>query len=277
MNPIVLTAALTGPIALKSDHPELPTTPEQIATAATAAFNAGASVVHLHIRDEQGLPTADLNVARRVLDLIEERSPVLTQLSTGVGLTVPYADRAQLVELRPRMASLNVCSMTFGTGEFLNPPAGVRKLAARMMELGVKAELEVYDSGHLDFCLQLLKEGLLVEPLQFSIVLGVRGGASATPENLLHLVSKLPQGAVWQAIGIGRANLELTTMAVVMGGNARTGLEDTLFMRKGELTDNASLVKRLVQVCKVLDRPIATVEGTRKLLALPDVKARAAQ
>ena len=277
MNPIVITAALTGPIALKSDNPGLPTTPEQIAEAAAAACKAGASVVHLHIRDEQGLPTADLNVARRVLDLIQERSPVLTQLSTGVGLTVPYADRTQLVELRPCMASLNVCSMTFGTGEFLNPPAGVRKLAARMMELGVKAELEVYDSGHLDFCLQLLKEGLLVEPLQFSIVLGVRGGASATPENLLHLVSKLPKGAVWQAIGIGRANLELTTMAVVMGGNVRTGLEDTLYMRKGELTDNASLVTRLVQVCKVLDRPIATVEETRKLLALPDVKAGAAQ
>jgi len=273
MNPIVITAALTGPIALKSDHPGLPTTPEQIADAAAAAYNAGASVVHLHIRDEQGLPTADLNVARRVLELIEERSPVLTQLSTGVGLQVSYADRAKLVELRPCMASLNPCSMTFGSGEFLNPPNEVRKLAARMMELGVKAELEVYDSGHLDFCLQLLKEGLLVEPLQFSIVMGVRGGMSATPENLFHILSRLPKGAVWQAIGIGRANLEMTTIAVAMGGNARTGLEDTLYMKKGEFTDNPSLVARLVQVCKALDRPIATVDETRKLLQLPVAKA----
>jgi uncharacterized protein (DUF849 family) len=277
MNPIVITAALTGPIALKSDHSGLPTTPEQIADAAAAAHNAGAAVVHLHIRDEQGLPTADLDVARRVLDLIEERSPVLMQLSTGVGLQVPYADRAKLVELRPCMASLNPCSMTFGSGEFRNPPNEVRKLAARMMELGVKAELEVYDSGHLDFCLQLLKEGLLAEPLQFSIVMGVRGGMSATPENLFHILSRLPKGAVWQAIGIGRANLEITTIAVAMGGNARTGLEDTLYMKKGEFTDNASLVARLVQVCKALDRPIATVDETRKLLQLPVAKVGAAQ
>jgi uncharacterized protein (DUF849 family) len=146
-----------------------------------------------------------------------------------------------------------------------------------MMELGVKAELEVYDSGHLDFCLQLLKEGLLAEPLQFSIVMGVRGGMSATPENLFHILSRLPKGAVWQAIGIGRANLEITTIAVAMGGNARTGLEDTLYMKKGEFTDNASLVARLVQVCKALDRPIATVDETRKLLQLPVAKVGAAQ
>ena len=272
MNPIVITAALTGPIALKSDHPGLPITPEQIADAATSAYNAGASVVHLHIRDEQGLPSADLNTARQVLDLIQERSPVLTQLSTGVGLTVPYAERAKLVELRPCMASLNPCSMSFGNGEFRNPPNEVRKLAARMMELGVKPELEIYDTGHLDVCLALLKEGLLAEPLQFSIVMGVRGGMAATPENLLHIRSRLPDGAVWQAIGIGRANLEISTSAVVMGGNARTGLEDTLYMRKGELTDNASLVSRLVQVCKALDRPVATVEQTRELLQLSRVQ-----
>ena len=158
MNPIVITAALNGPIGLKTDHPGLPTSPEEIAEAATAAYEAGASVVHLHIRDEHGLPTADLKVTQRVLDMVAERSPVLIQLSTGVGLEVPYADRARMVELRPRMASLNPCTMSFGNGEFRNPPAEVRKLAARMKELGVKAELEIYDSGHLDVCLALLKE-----------------------------------------------------------------------------------------------------------------------
>ena len=156
-------------------------------------------------------------------------------------MEVPYSDRAKLVELRPRMASLNPCTMSFGDGEFRNPPNEVRKLAARMRELGVKPELEIYDSGHLDVCLAMLKEGLLAEPLQFSIVMGVRGGMGATPENLLHIVSRIPKGAVWQAIAIGRANLEMTTIAVAMGGNARTGLEDTLYIRKGELADNASL------------------------------------
>ena len=272
MNAVAITCAVTGPIALTSDHPGLPVTPEQIADAATAAYGAGASVAHLHIRDEKGLPTADLKIARRVLDLIEERSPILTQLSTGVGLDVPYADRAKLVELRPRMASLNPCSMSFGGGEFRNPPNEVRKLAARMRELGVKAELEIYDTGHLDVCMALLKEGLLAEPLQFSIVMGVRGGMAATPENLFYITSRLPKNAVWQVIAIGRANLELTTIGIVMGGNARTGLEDTLYMKKGELTDNPSLVARLVNVCKVLDRSVATVEQTEKLLQLPAVK-----
>jgi 3-keto-5-aminohexanoate cleavage enzyme len=269
MNPVVITAALTGPIATKADHPGLPTTPEQIADAAVAAYQAGASVVHIHLRDEQHRPTADLKIGRRVLDLIHERCPVLTQLSTGVGLDVAYADRMKLVELRPRMASLNPCSMTFGVGEFLNPPKGVRQLAARMRELDVKAELEIYDSGHLDFCLDLLKEGLLVEPLQFSVVMGVKGGMTATPENLLQIVRRLPPGSVWQGIAIGKANLDMTTMAITMGGNARTGLEDSLYLRKGVYADNASLVKRLVQICHALERPVATVEQTEELLKLP--------
>ena len=270
MNSVVITAALTGPIATKADHPGLPTTPEEIAAEANAAYHAGASVAHVHLRDEQGRPTADLKIARRVVDLIREQSPILVQLSTGVGLDVPFEEREKLVELRPQMATLNPCTMSFGVGEFRNPPKGVRRLAARMKELGVKAELEIYDSGHADFCIMLLNEGLLVEPLQFSVVMGVRGGMTATPENLLHTVRKLPPGAIWQAIAIGRANLEMTAIAVAMGGNARTGLEDTLYMRKGELApDNAALVARLVQVCKTLERPAASVSETERFLSLP--------
>ncbi|HVB34962.1 MAG TPA: 3-keto-5-aminohexanoate cleavage protein [Patescibacteria group bacterium] len=268
MKPIVITAALTGPIATKADHPGLPTTPEEIAAAATAAYKAGAAVAHVHLRDERGLPTANLDIAKRVLDLIQEQSPILVQLSTGVGLDVPYGEREKLVELRPRMATLNPCTMSFGVGEFRNPPKDVRRLAARMRELGVKAELEVYDSGHLDMCLTLLKEGLLVEPLQFSIVMGVKGGMSASAENLLYNVGRLPSTAIWQGIAVGRSNLELTTVSIAIGGNARTGLEDTLLMRKGELADNGRLVARLAEVCKTLGRPIATVDETKKLLGL---------
>jgi len=268
MKPVVITAALTGPIATKLDHPGLPTTPEEIAAAAASAHRAGAAVAHIHLRDVHGRPTADLGIGRRVLDLIREQSPILVQLSTGVGLDVPYSEREGLVELRPRMATLNPCTMSFGDGEFRNPPKDVRRLAARMRELGVKAELEIYDSGHLDTCLALLKEGLLVEPLQFSIVMGVRGGMAATAENLLHIVARLPQGAVWQGIAVGRANLELTTVAVAIGGNARTGLEDTLHMRKGELADNGRLVARLAEACKILDRPVASVEETMRILGL---------
>jgi len=121
----------------------------------------------------------------------------------------------------------------------------------------------------------LLNEGLLVEPLQFSIVMGVRGGMAATPENLLHTLRKLPAGAVWQAIAIGKANLDLTAIAIAMGGNARTGLEDTLYIRKGELApDNAALVKRLADVCKVLERPVATVSQAQEILSRPANTAR---
>jgi|HubBroStandDraft_2_1064218.scaffolds.fasta_scaffold82807_1 3-keto-5-aminohexanoate cleavage enzyme len=275
MKPVVITAALTGPIATKADHPGLPTTPEEIAAAATAAYQAGASVAHVHLRDEQGRPTADLKIARRALEMIRDQSPILVQLSTGVGLDVPFSERERLIELRPQMATLNPCTMSFGVGEFRNPPQDVRRLAARMKELGVKAELEIYDSGHADFCTVLLNEGLLVEPLQFSVVMGVRGGMAATPENLLHTVRKLPAGAIWQVVAIGKANLEMTAIAVSMGGNARTGLEDTLYIRKGELApDNAALVSRLAEVCRSLERPASTVSQTEAILSLPGSAVR---
>jgi uncharacterized protein (DUF849 family) len=257
---IVVTAAVTGPIATKRDNPALPTTPQEIADAATRAYHAGAAVVHVHLRDEYERPTADLGIARETMDRIRDQSPILIQLSTGVGLETPFEEREQLVELKPRMATLNPCSMSFGAGEFRNPPAGVRRLAARMQELGVKAELEIYDIGHVPVCLSLFEEGFLSEPLQFSIVMGVKGGMAATADNLLFAVRMLPPGAIWQAIVIGRPHLEISTIAVALGGNARTGLEDPLFLRKGELApSNDALVSRLADVARTLERPLATV------------------
>ena len=267
---VVITVAPTGPIATKSDNPTLPTQPEEIAAAVEQGYRLGASVAHIHVRDENDRPTADLGIARRVMDLIAERCPILVQLSTGVGLAVPFEERARLVELRPRMATLNPCSMTFGQAEFSNPPDAVRRLAARMRELDVKPELEIYDTGHVDACLRLYDEGLLADPLQFSIVLGVQGGAAATPDNLLTMVRRLPPGAVWQIIAIGRANLELTAIGLALGGNARAGMEDTLYLRKGEKTrGNAPLVGRAVQLARDLDLGIASVEETETLLSLP--------
>jgi uncharacterized protein (DUF849 family) len=259
--PAVLTAALTGPIATKSNNPHLPTTPEEIAAAATGAYDAGAAVVHIHVRDAQGLPTADLAVARRTIELIQAASPVLVQLSTGVGLDVPYEDRMRLVELRPRMATLNVCTMSFGRGEFRNPPDGVRRLAARMRELRIRPELEIYDSGHLEVVHALIAEDLLELPITCSLVLGVNGGMSATPGNLIHLVGRLPEGAIWQVIGIGRDNLSMTAIGLAMGGNARTGMEDTLWLRRGHpVQSNAQLVERLSTLAAAVGRERATVD-----------------
>lgn len=268
-SPAIITAALTGPIATKADNPALPTSPEEIAAAAKESYEAGAAIVHIHLRDAEGRPTADLDIARRVLALIEESCQVLIQLSTGVGLDVPYEDRLKLVETRPRMATLNVCSMTFGAGEFHNPPEGVRRLAARMRELGVKPELELYDSGHLEVALRLLEEDLLEEPLQFSLVLGVSGGMAALPSNLVQLVSRIPEGAAWQVIGIGRANLQMTAMGLAMGGNARTGMEDTLMLRRGvPASGNGELVARLAQLAWALDRPPADVDAAAAMLRI---------
>jgi len=267
---VVITVAPTGPIASKADNPDLPTQPAEIAAAVEHVYRAGAAVAHIHLRDAADRPTADLDVARRTMDLIAERCPILIQLSTGVGLGVEFADRARLVELRPRMATLNPCSMSFGASEFRNPPADVRRLAARMLDLGVKPELEIYDTGHLEACLRLRDEGLLGDGRpQFSIVLGVAGGMAATPDNLLMTVRRLPSDAIWQVIAIGRANLTLTAMGLALGGNARAGLEDTLHLRKGELSPgNQPLVERAVRLVADLDRTIAGVEETEALLGL---------
>ena len=266
---IVITIAPTGPIATKTDNAHLPTTPEEIACDVHAAYQAGAAVAHIHLRDANQRPTADLGVARRVMDLIQEKCPILIQMSTGVGLTVPFEEREKLVELRPRMATLNPCSMSFGEGEFLNPPKGVRRLAARMRELDVKPELEIYDSGHLEACLRLHEEGLLAEPLQFSIVLGVRGGMAATADNLLMMVRRLPPGCIWQVITIGKTNLELTAIGLALGGNARAGLEDCLYLRKGIVAHNVELVQRTAALAKALQLPLADVSETERRLQLP--------
>ena len=268
---LVLTFAPTGPIATKADNPTLPTQPHEIAEAVHNAYQAGASVAHLHFRDPDDRPTADLEIARLTMDLIQERCPILIQLSTGVGLDVPFSERAKLLELRPRMATLNPCSMSFGLGEFRNPPKDVARLADRMRELGVKPELEIYDTGHLDACLRMRDAGLLDdEPMQFSIVLGVHGGMAATADNLLALVHRLPPDCCWQVIAIGAANLPLTAMAAALGGNVRAGMEDTLYLRKGELSrGNQPLVDRAISVARALDRPIASVEETEAILRLP--------
>lgn len=266
---VILTAALTGPTATKRDNPHLPTTPAEIAAAAQQAYEAGAAVVHVHVRGEDGRPKADVELARRTIGLIEEACPALVQLSTGVGLAVPFDERARLVEAQPGMATLNVCSMSFGAGEFRNPPDGVRRLAARMRELDVKPELEVYDTGHLDAALALHADGLLAEPLQFSIVLGVKGGAAATAENLVAMIRRMPAQAVWQVVAIGRHNLALTAVGVALGGNARTGMEDTLTLRRGvPVASNAELVERLVGVANAIERAPASVAEARSLLSL---------
>jgi 3-keto-5-aminohexanoate cleavage enzyme len=266
VNPII-TAALNGPIATRANNPDLPETPADIAASARGAYDAGAAVIHIHLRDAQGNMTTDLDVARRTVDMVREACPGIVQLSTG-GM-FEYEDRMKIVEAKPAMATLNPCTMSFADGEFRNPPKQMQQLAARMIELGVKPEVEIYDIGHLGVTLDLLKKGLLLEPLQVSFVMGVKGGMPGDPMLLSYLVRELPPGTSWQVIAIAKANLPMTTIGLAMGGNARTGMEDTLMVESHVLaTSNAQLVERLVGVARSVGRPPATVDEVVERLKL---------
>jgi 3-keto-5-aminohexanoate cleavage enzyme len=266
-NPII-TAALTGPVATKADNPGMPGTVAEVAADAKAAYDAGAAVVHIHLRDDDGKMTVDLDVARRTVEAVRETCPGIVQLSTG-GLAFTYEDRMRMVEARPAMATLNPCTMTFGAEEFRNPPKQMMELAARMIELGVKPEVEIYDTGHLEMMLYLVHKGLLVEPLQVSFVMGVRGGMKGDPTLLSYLVRELPAGTSWQVIAVARANLPMTTIGLAMGGNARTGMEDTLTLDKGvPAASNAQLVERLVRIARSLQKEPATVAEVVERLKL---------
>jgi len=260
----VITVAPTGPIATTSDNPHVPTQPEEIAAAVESAYRLGAAVAHLHFRDADQRPSADLDIARRTIDLVRERCPILIQVSTGVGPAAPFEDRAKLVELAPEMATLNPCSMSFGRVTFDNPPEGVDRLAGRMMELGVKPELELYDTGHLDAALRLRERGLIPERMQVSLVLGVMGGMAPTAANLVMMLDRLPEDTVWQVVAIGRANLTLSAVAAALGGNVRAGMEDTLYLRKGErVPSNDALVSRAAGLLAAVDRGVASVDEAR--------------
>jgi 3-keto-5-aminohexanoate cleavage enzyme len=275
---VIVTFAPTGPVATKRDNPSLPTQPEEIAEQVEAAYHAGASVAHLHLRDENDKPTADPEIVRRTMDLIAERCPILVQLTTGVGPNVTFEAREALLELRPAMATLNPCSMTFGEAQFLNPPDLVRRMALRMQELGVKPELEIYDTGHLDFCVRLLEQGVLTEPLHVGLVLGVSGGMTATPDNLLLMARRLPPHTVWQVIAEGKANRTLTAIGLALGGNCRAGLEDALredaldeasdTSSEGYRITNLELVTRATTLARDLGLEVATVDEARQRLEL---------
>lgn len=266
---VIITVGPTGAHTTRTMTPYVPHSPEEIAEEVTKAYHIGATICSIHFRDANGIPTADLSTARRTLDLIREQSPILVQVSSGVSNEATFDDRLALLELRPRMATLSPCSMSFNAGEFRNPPEFVSRLAGRMQELEIKPELEIYDFGHVDAAMRLYDEGLLSGPLQFGIVLGVRGGMAATVDNLVHIVRTLPPDCVWQAIPIGRHNFTLGAAAMAMGGNIRTGLEDNIYLGKGELAPgNASLVARMVEIATAIGRPVADVAEAQARLHL---------
>lgn len=269
MDKLIITAALVGAEVTKTDNPNLPVTPEEIADAAYAAWKAGASIAHLHVRDENGNPTQRVDVFEKTMKLIKERCDIIIQPSTGGAVGMTPDERLQPVTLRPEMATLTTGTVNFGDDVFMNAPKDIEIFAARMKEYGVKPEIEVFEAGMIANALRLVKKGLLTPPLHFDFVMGVPGGIPGTVKDLLHLVESIPPGSTWTVAGIGRAELPLATAAIILGGNVRVGFEDNIYYSKGVLAEsNAQLVARIVRLAYELGREIASPAEARKILGL---------
>ena len=269
MQKLIITAALTGAEVTRAQQPALPITPEEIAVAAEECARAGASIVHVHARNPDGSPTQDKETYRQIIEAIKSRCDVIVQVSTGGAVGMTPQERLTPVTLVPEMATLSMGSVNFGGDVFMNHPADMEVFAKTMQQLGVKPELEIFDSGMLTTANRWLKEGLLTGPLHFDFVLGIPGGMAGTPEALLYLKSQLPEGATWTVAGIGAAQLSLGTLAILLGGHVRVGFEDNVYYRKGELAQsNAQLVARIARISRELDREVATPDEARGLLGI---------
>jgi 3-keto-5-aminohexanoate cleavage enzyme len=276
---LIISAATTGSWPTKAQNPNVPTTPEEIAEAAIACGEAGAAIVHVHVRDDQEKVTCDPERYARVRELVEAAgSDVIINMSTGGGAgTSGDEERMAPVALAPEIASFDCGSVNFGERVFVNSPAFLRELATRMNAHDVKPEIECFEPGHVWNALRLIDEGLLQPPFWFQFVLGVRGGSPPEVKQLLNMVEMLPPGAHWSVCGIGRAQLLLGMAAMAMGGHVRTGLEDNIWYHKGQLAEsNAQLVGRLARIAGEMGRPLATPDQVRALLGLRAARAESA-
>ncbi len=271
MNPVILTCAITGAETTRERQPHLPITPEEQGIAAAEAMQAGASIIHLHVREDDGKPSQRLERFAQSMEQIRQRcgKEIIIQISTGGAIGEPIENRAAPLALKPEMGSLNLGTMNFGDDVFMNHPKDILVLAERMQQHGVMPELEVYEAGMIESGLRLVKQGVLSPPLHFQFVLGVPGGMSGEPRNLMHLMSMLPEGAHWGVAGIGRYQLPCAALALSLGGHVRVGFEDNVWYRKGELAkSNAQLVARVARIAAELDRPVANPREARKILGL---------
>jgi len=270
--PAIITAAICGAETTRAQTPYLPITAGELAEEAARCREAGAAVVHLHVRREDGSPTQDKALFQKAIDAIRARTDVIIQTSTGGAVGMTADERAQPLECvpPPDMASLNSGSLNFGDDVFLNPFPMVREFARRMREKGIGYELECYDVGHVEACLRLAKEGVIEFPAHFDFVLGVPGGIQASEENLRFLIGKLPSGCTFNVAGIGRAQLPMAELSLKLGGHARCGLEDNIYVSKGVLAKGSfELVAKVADLALAAGREPATPAEARRLLRLP--------
>jgi uncharacterized protein (DUF849 family) len=272
---VVISVAITGSVPQKSHSPAVPITPEEQIESTHAAFEAGAALVHVHVRDERGVPSSDPERFRRVQEGVVRACPgMIVQFSTG-GRGRELAERGSMLHLKPDMASLATGSVNFPTSVYENPPDFVEGLARAMLGFEIKPEVEIFDVAMLYNAAELVKAGLLRAPVHVQFVLGLKNALPARRELLEFLARELDAvlpGSTWTAAGIGRHQLTVNRWSLELGGHARTGLEDNLRFDESRLaTSNAELVARVATIAGEYGRKPATPAQARKLLGLRPV------
>ncbi|MET7764810.1 3-keto-5-aminohexanoate cleavage protein [Streptomyces sp. NPDC005393] len=287
---VIITCALTGAGDTVGRSPHVPVTPEQIARSAVEAAEAGAAVVHIHVRDpETGAPSRDPRLYREVVERVKQTgTDVVINLTAGMGgdlvidpekplKQLPGTDLVgglerlpHVEDLLPDICTLDCGSLNFGDGSnlYVSTPDMLRTGAKRIQELGVRPELEIFDTGQLWFAKQLLAEGLLDDPTVFQLCMGIPWGAPAEPGVLKAMVDLLPEGAQWASFALGRMQMPWVAQSILLGGNVRVGLEDNLYLSRGVKATNGQLVERAVQITELLGATVATPDEARQRLGL---------
>jgi 3-keto-5-aminohexanoate cleavage enzyme len=270
---MVITAAMVGAETTREQTPYLPITAEEIAEDAVKCREAGAAMVHLHVRTPDGKPSQDAELFRAAIRAIRKRTDILIQTSTGGAVGMGVDERCGPLTLtgedRPDMATLTTGTVNFGPDVFWNPRPLVRDIAKRIRALGLKPEIECFDVGMIDEANVLAKEGLVDLPAHYDFVLGVPGALSAREDALDFMIKSLPEGSTWTVAAMGRHQLPFVELAAERGGNARVGLEDNIYVSKGVLAKgNWELVAEAAKRAKAKGRTLATPEEARKILRL---------
>ena len=271
MEKLIITAAICGAEVTKEHNPAVPYTKEEMVREAKSAYDAGAAVIHVHVRTDDGTPTQSRERFAEILPAIQEACPGAILIpSTGGATGMTPEERLQPTELMPEMATLDCGTCNFGDDIFVNDMPTMRAFGKRMIENNIKPEYECFEVGHLDTVLAMANTGLVPgAPMQFNFVLGVNGCMPATPENLAFLVNKIPAGSTWTVTGVGRGAWPMAATGIIMGGHVRVGFEDNIYLSRGnKAKSNGELVEKVVRLAKELGREIATPAEAREILGL---------
>jgi 3-keto-5-aminohexanoate cleavage enzyme len=268
--PVVLTVAVTGADVFRENNPNIPYTTQEIADSSIGAAQAGATLVHLHVREDDGTPSGRPELFKDVIQRIRAGSDVLTMVSTGGSAEMTIEERTTGLEAAPDISGVESGSMNFGDDTFITPPAAGRGIVERAKELGIALEVEAFEVGHVISALRWLEEGLLPAPLRINLVFGVPGGIDASPEALAAMMRPLPPGTFWTVTCIGRHHQRMLALALLHGApGIRTGLEDVAYLKRGVLApSNAALAEMAVDLTHALGREVATQAQSRELLEL---------